>query len=135
MRVLILLLSLIASFSHASTRPDFAALYAEHSASVVTIFTATVANGQKASDAALGIGSGVLIEEDQILTAAHVIDGANAIEVLFTDGKRIKADVISSLAASDVALIKLRESHPTPHIAHLADSCLLYTSPSPRDRG
>jgi len=90
MRVLILLLSLIASVGHTSTKTDFAALYAEHSASVVTIFTATVENGKKASDAALGIGSGVLIEEDQILTAAHVIDGANAIEVLFTDGKRIQ---------------------------------------------
>jgi len=122
MRVLILLLSLIASVGHTSTKTDFAALYAEHSASVVTIFTATVENGKKASDAALGIGSGVLIEEDQILTAAHVIDGANAIEVLFTDGKRIQADVISSLAASDVALIKLRESHPNPTIARLADS-------------
>jgi len=122
MRVLILLLSLIASVGHTNSRTDFALLYQEHSPSVVTIFTATVANGKKASDAALGIGSGVLIEEDQILTAAHVIDGASAIEVLFTDGKRIKADVISSLAASDVALIKLRESHPNPTIAKLADS-------------
>ena len=122
MRVLILFLTLITSVGHTSSRTDFALLYQEHSPSVVTIFTATVKNGQKASDAALGIGSGVLIEEDQILTAAHVIDGASAIEVLFTDGKRIKADVISSLAASDVALIKLRESHPTPTIAKLADS-------------
>ncbi len=89
---------------------------------MVTIFTATVAAGQEASDAALGIGSGVLIEEDQILTAAHVVGSAQAIEVLFTDGVRIKADVISSLEASDVALVKLRESHPDPQIAVLADS-------------
>lgn len=122
MRALFLLISIIASTAHASTKADFAALYKEHSASVVTVFTATVPNGEKVSDAALGIGSGVLIEKDQILTAAHVVDNAQAIEVLFTDGARIKADVISSLATSDVALLKLRDSHPDPQIAALADS-------------
>lgn len=122
MRILFTILALLSTFAQASDKTDFAALYAEHSESVVTVFTATLESGQKASDAALGIGSGVLIEEDQILTAAHVIDGAQAIEVLFTDGVRIQADVISSLAASDVALIKLRESHPNPKIATLADS-------------
>lgn len=125
MRALFTILFLLAGTGLSGTSlasSNFASLYEEHSASVVTIFTATAAPGQDASDASLGIGSGVLIEKDQILTAAHVIDGAQAIEVLFTDGTRIKADVISSLAASDVALIKLRESHPDPKIAVLADS-------------
>lgn len=122
MRILFLALCLFSGITFASSNTDFAALYEEHSGSVVTIFTATVENGQEASDAALGIGSGVLIEQDQILTAAHVIDGAQAIEVLFTDGVRIQADVISSVSASDVALIKLRESHPQPKVATLADS-------------
>lgn len=122
MRAIILLICLFAGTVHAKDKPDFAALYEHHSASVVTVFTATVASGQKASDASLGIGSGVQIEADQILTAAHVVDNAQAIEVLFTDGVRIKADVISSLKASDVALLKLRESHPNPQMATLADS-------------
>lgn len=122
MRIIILLLALITGSAIAANTADFADLYEQHSPSVVTIFTATVENGQDASDAALGIGSGVLIEKNQILTAAHVVDGAQAIEVLFTDGTRIKADVISSLAASDIALIELRESHPDPTIAELADS-------------
>ena len=95
MRILIFLISLLAGMGQAIAETDFAALYKKHSDSVVTVFTATVKSGQKASDAALGIGSGVLIEEDQILTAAHVVDNASAIEVLFTDGERIKADVIS----------------------------------------
>lgn len=122
MRVFFFIFSLLAGANSASAAADFAALYEKHSASVVTIFTATVETGQDPSDAALGIGSGVLIEEDQILTAAHVIDKAQAIEILFTDGTRIKADVISSLASSDVALLKLRESHPEPQVATLADS-------------
>jgi len=122
MRAIILVICLFTGFVQAKEKPDFASLYEHHSASVVTVFTATVASGQKASDASLGIGSGVQIEADQILTAAHVVDNAQAIEVLFTDGQRIKADVISSLKASDVALLKLRESHPNPQVATLADS-------------
>jgi len=120
--ILILLFLFTGAAATAKEKADFAALYEHHSASVVTVFTATVESGQKASDAALGIGSGVLIEEDQILTAAHVVDSAQAIEILFTDGARIKADVISSLEASDVALLKLRESHPSPQVAQLANS-------------
>lgn len=122
MRILFTVLTLLLSVAHASDKTDFAALYKAHSKSVVTVFTATLENGQDASDAELGIGSGVLIEEDQILTAAHVVENARAIEVLFTDGVRIQADVISSLAASDVALLKLRESPPDPQVATLADS-------------
>ena len=122
MRIFLFIFCLLAGATPASAAANFAALYEKHSASVVTIFTATIETGQDPSDASLGIGSGVLIEEDQILTAAHVIDKARAIEILFTDGTRIKADVISSLASSDVALLKLRESHSMPQVATLADS-------------
>jgi len=101
---------------------NFADLYETHSESVVTVYTAslTVEDGRQSSSQ--GIGSGVLIEADQILTASHVIDGAQVIEVLFTDGTRIRADVISSLESSDIALLKLRSSHPAPKVAVLADS-------------
>jgi len=101
---------------------DFADLYENHSESVVTVYTVslTIKDGRQAS--AQGVGSGVLIEADQILTAAHVVDGAQAIEVLFTDGTRIRADVISSLESSDVALLKLQTAHPSAKAAVLADS-------------
>jgi len=69
-----------------------------------------------------GIGSGVLIEENQILTAAHVVDGAQFIEVHFNDGVRIRAEVVASLKSSDIALLKLKRGHPDPTIAVLADS-------------
>jgi len=93
-----------------------------YEANFADVYTAslTIKDGKPASSQ--GVGSGVLIEADQILTAAHVVDGAKAIEVLFTDGVRIQADVISSLESSDVALLKLRSSHPDPKIASLADS-------------
>ncbi len=103
---------------------NFADLYEKHSDSVVTIYTATISNSRGMPKAAQGVGSGVLIENDQIMTAAHVVDGAHIIDVLFTDGKRIKADVIASLDASDVALLQLRKPHPNPTVAVLADSDL-----------
>lgn len=106
----------------AAAPADFADLYESHSASVVTVYTASVSRLEGAPRASRGVGSGVLIEEDQILTAAHVVDGAHAIEVVFTDGERIKADVVASLESSDVALLKLQRSHPEPQVATLADS-------------
>jgi len=121
-RFIVLLTCMITSSAHASSKADFAALYKNHSASVVTVFKATLEGGQDVSETQLGIGSGVLVEEDKILTAAHVVGDSSAIEVLFTDGTRISADVISSLEASDIALIQLREKHPDTLVARLADS-------------
>lgn len=101
---------------------DFATLYATHSASVVTVYTASVqVQGGKARTSR-GVGSGVLIEDNQILTAAHVVDGASIIEVQFTDGHRIAASVVSSLQASDVALLRLSESPKNALVATLANS-------------
>ena len=122
MRILIsLVFALFASVSSASTdRTDFAELYEEHINSVVTIYTASPKGGSKKVQK--GVGSGVLVDNNQIITAAHVVDGATIIEVLFNDGKRIKADVVTSLKASDIALIQLKRAHPTAPPAVLADS-------------
>ena len=122
MRALVgLIILLVASVSNAASGgTDFAKLYEEHINSVVTIYTLTTKSGSKKPSK--GVGSGVLIEDNQIITAAHVVDGASLIEVLFNDGKRIQADVVSSLKASDIALIKLKSEHPTAPVAVLADS-------------
>lgn len=110
------------SVSVAAERADFADLYEEHSSSVVTIYTTGVSFDGDNPRQVQGVGSGVLIEKDQILTAAHVVDGAQRIEILFTDGERIQANVISALQSSDIALLKLDRSHPEPNVAVLADS-------------
>ncbi len=124
MRLLISLVFILVSSiaNSASNDTDFAELYEKHSKSVVTIYTTTLSNVNGSTKASNGVGSGVLIEEDQILTAAHVVDGTHAIHVLFNDGERIKADVVASLASSDIALVKLQRSHPSPTVATLADS-------------
>lgn len=117
------ILLLVSSITNAANYDaNFADLYEIHSKSVVTVYTASVSIQGKAAKTSNGVGSGVLIKEDQILTAAHVVADASAIEVLFPDGERIRADVVSSLEASDVALLRLHRSHPNPQVAILADS-------------
>jgi S1-C subfamily serine protease len=55
-----------------------------------------------------GLGSGVLISADgRILTAAHVVQAADKIEVEFIDGQVAPAKVIASVPRADVAMIKL----------------------------
>lgn len=54
-----------------------------------------------------GLGSGVLITDGRILTAAHVVQAADKIEVEFVDGQVVPAKVIASLPRADVAMLKL----------------------------
>jgi serine protease Do len=67
-----------------------------------------------------GSGSGVLISSDgQILTAAHVVQAADKIEVEFSDGQLVPAKVIASVPSADLAMIKLDW---VPYNARLGDS-------------
>ena len=122
MKSLIKLAALLILSCSVAMAADIAKLYEQHSDSVVTVYTESLSFEGKQPRRKNSVGSGVLIEQDQLLTAAHVVDGAKVIEILFTDGKRIRADVVSLVKSSDVALLKLRRSHPNPTIATLADS-------------
>jgi len=68
-----------------------------------------------------GSGSGIIIEVDGlILTNRHVIEGAQEIEVTFTDGTVAKGTVIGSCGAHDIAVIKA-EKDDCP-VAEMGDS-------------
>ena len=54
-----------------------------------------------------GLGSGVLLSDGRILTAAHVVQAADKIEVEFVDGQVAPAKVIASVPRADVAMLKL----------------------------
>src|SRR5213593_389112 len=70
-----------------------------------------------------GLGSGVLVSADgQVLTAAHVVQTADAIAVEFLTGEILKARVVSSEPAADVALLQLERAPRAPFVAKLGDS-------------
>ncbi|MFK5986289.1 MAG: trypsin-like peptidase domain-containing protein [Pseudomonadota bacterium] len=69
-----------------------------------------------------GEGSGILISDLHILTAAHVVHGVDKLEVTFYDGTKIAAKVISSDVRADLSLVQLNSKHPTYKPAQLGDS-------------
>ena len=55
-----------------------------------------------------GIGTGVILTADgYIATNHHVIDGANAVRVFFTDGSMAEAEVVGFSAMDDLAVLKV----------------------------
>jgi len=55
-----------------------------------------------------GLGSGILISEDgKILTAAHVVQTAEEVKVIFQNDEVIPAKILGADKTADVALIKL----------------------------
>ena len=70
-----------------------------------------------------GVGSGVLISNDgKVLTAAHVVQTADAALVEFADGQDSIARVIASDIRSDVALLQLQQPPKGISAASLGDS-------------
>ena len=57
-----------------------------------------------------GSGTGVRISQDEIATAAHVVDGAQQISVRLGDGTRLAARVKGMSVCSDQALLELTET-------------------------
>ena len=86
-------------------------LYKKTNPAVVVILTEQkelVSNGKmtKAVTAG-GLGSGFLISDNQVITAAHVVQVADKVNVQFVDGEIIPAKVISAYSKADVALLEL----------------------------
>ncbi len=69
-----------------------------------------------------GLGSGVLIDKDRILTAAHVVQVADTISVQFASGETLSAKVLASEPSADLALIQLERAPMKASIATLGDS-------------
>ena len=90
-----------------------------------------VGEGQmKQTVTAEGLGSGILISSDgQILTAAHVVQTAEDVKVVFKNNETIPAKIIATEKNADVALIKLvwPPSDKKIHIPKVADSDLVKT--------
>lgn len=67
-----------------------------------------------------GRGSGVIIDDNaQILTSLHVVQNALEIEVLFMDGSRSEAQIVTTQPENDIALL-----HPQQPPAQFAPATL-----------
>lgn len=55
-----------------------------------------------------GLGSGIIFDSNGgILTNHHIVDDASQVEVVTTDGKKFKGEVMGSDAMSDVAVVRV----------------------------
>lgn len=62
-------------------------------------------------------GSGVLVSADGlILTAAHVIQGADQVLIVFPDGRQVQGDSLGANYSRDSAMVRIRgDGAPWPH--------------------
>jgi serine protease Do len=92
---------------------------------VVVIRTAGHAAGPWAGQTVTtsGIGSGVLISAaGDVLTAAHVVQTADAVGVEFPGGEIVRAAIVASDSSADVALLRLEHVPKGVQPAALGDS-------------
>ena len=98
-------------------------LFQKAAPTVVEISATTTRPGPQGPVSEGSIGTGVLISADHhVLTAAHVVDGAEMLVVKTADGKERMAERVFSEPAADVALIRLTEADPSLEHAVLGDS-------------
>lgn len=96
----------IASAMASATPPPALAsrIYAAVQPSVVQVETKILGTDGKEEG---GRGSGVIIDENaQILTSLHVVKDALEIQVLFMDGTRSEAQIVTTQPENDIALLK-----------------------------
>jgi S1-C subfamily serine protease len=87
---------------------DLRTLLKKVTPSVVSIQLGQATSGQVVDFAA---GSGVIISKDGlVLTNAHVVDGADVIQVHLSDERTIRADLVGTSPSHDIALVRLRDS-------------------------
>lgn len=78
------------------------------------VMSATVA---LLSDKTGASGSGVITnKEGLILTAAHVIQGADKMLVVFPDGKQVAGKVLGANYSKDIAMVQIEEEGPWPFV-------------------
>ena len=123
---LAVLVALVSMSSQPASANDYAKLFKEADESVVVIYTVErqVAGQRGQGEVALpGLGSGFLIDDEgHVMTAAHVVQTADLVEVEFVGGARVTASVIASDPVKDVALLKLDKLPERIRPVKLADS-------------
>jgi len=121
--ILLLAITLIAGSVFSQ---DLADLFEQNKQSVVTIYVSesmsTGTGDPRTFVANEGLGSGVLINDNIVLTASHVVANADAIMVQFYDGEAVKATTRRISRMADVAVITLSKAPANPQIAVIGNS-------------
>ena len=116
--LLFTILTLLAWTSRAQSLAD---LFENNKNSVVTIFVSenlSAGTGDpRTFTSSEGLGSGVLVREDLVLTAAHVVGNAERIMVQFYDGESMEAKTVRISRVADVALVQLSRKPAKPQVA------------------
>lgn len=112
--VLIALAVLVAGSGMTVEAASLSRIFKRTKPSVVVLMTEeTIKLSDREEVSAPGLGSGVLISKDgKILTAAHVVQTADDIVVVFHNGKTAQAKVIASEPVADIALLQLTKGVP-----------------------
>src|SRR5690606_4549907 len=64
------------------------------------------------------LGSGFIISPDGVVvTNNHVIESADAIEVILQNGQRLEATVVGRDPATDIAVLRVYARTPLPYVA------------------
>jgi S1-C subfamily serine protease len=108
------------SSAQTQTPTSAAAIYQQAAPGVVTITTEVAGRFGRSGQ---GTGSGIVLNTNgDILTNAHVIAGANQIQVTFNDGRTVAATVISSNSSADLAVVRVSAAASSLHPLTLGNS-------------
>jgi len=109
-----------ASVAQAQTPSSAPSIYQQAAPGVVTITTEVAGGFGRAGE---GTGSGIVLNTNgDILTNAHVIAGANQIQVTFNDGRILSATLVNSDSSADLAVIRVSAAASSLHPLTLGNS-------------
>ncbi len=121
-----LILTAIVFLSQAAEGQNLADLFETSKYAVVTIYTDELVNtgtgDPRTFTASTGLGSGVLIADNMVLTASHVVANAETIMVEFFEGEKIPAETYRLSKIADVAIIKLKSPPSNARVAVIGNS-------------
>jgi len=122
----IVLAAVLALMASSAFSQNLADLFEQNKQSVVTIYVKESLNSGAGDPRTFvsneELGSGVLIRDDIILTASHVVANADQIMVQFYDGEALEATTTRISRMADVAVITLKKPPSNPQIATLGNS-------------
>lgn len=127
MKKLTTLIIICLSITNQTNAQDLSSIYEKVSPAVVAIYTkenniTTSLNNISQTVTNSGLGSGFMVSNQLVVTAAHVVKVPETLVVQFADGETISAKVISSYNSADIALIKLSRPKSNATTVNFGDS-------------